>query len=71
MGDIVAVIRSRAGGSDEARRGLCYDKHHVLAVTVTVTIPDQLPCVLRGRFYQEKLPYSPLVERFRRKICPL
>jgi hypothetical protein len=28
--------------------GLCYDKHHVWTVTVTVTIPDKLLCVLRG-----------------------
>src|SRR5919108_6613855 len=30
-------------------RGLCYDKHHVRAVTVAVVIPDKLPCVLKGR----------------------
>ena len=30
--------------------GLCYDKHHIWVVTVAVTIPDKLPCVLRGDF---------------------
>ena len=30
-------------------RGLCYDKHHVRAVTVAVAMPDTLPCVLKGR----------------------
>jgi hypothetical protein len=29
------VIRSQAEGRDEERRGLCYDKHPVWAVTVT------------------------------------
>src|SRR5437870_4521870 len=33
--------------------GLCYDKHHVWAVTVMVTIPHKLPCVLRGGFIRE------------------
>ena len=47
--NIVPVIRSCAGGSDEVRRGLCYDQHHVWKVTVVVTLPDTLPCVLRGR----------------------
>jgi hypothetical protein len=45
----MGVIRSCAGGSDEVRRGLCYDQHHVWKVTVVVTLPDTLPCVLRGR----------------------
>jgi hypothetical protein len=53
--DIVRVIRSRAGGSDEQRRGLCYDQHHVWAVTVTVTIPEKLLCVLRGGFIRKNV----------------
>jgi hypothetical protein len=50
MRDILAVIRSYAGGSDEERRGLYYDQHHVEAVTGTVTLPEKLPCGLRGGF---------------------
>jgi hypothetical protein len=37
-------------GSDEERRGLCYDQHHVEAVTGTVTLPEKLPCGLREGF---------------------
>ncbi len=44
---IAPVIRSYRG-SDEERRRLCYDQHHVWMVTVVVTLPDILPCVLRG-----------------------
>jgi hypothetical protein len=56
---------------DEERRGLCYEQHHVEAGTGTVTLPHKLPCVLRGRSYQEKLLYKSLVEKFSRKICLL
>ena len=35
-------------GSDEEQCGLYYDQHHVWMVTVVVTLPDTLPCVLRG-----------------------
>ena len=42
--DISRLIRSRAGGRDEERRGLCYDQHRVW--TVTVNLPNKLPCVL-------------------------
>jgi hypothetical protein len=45
---IVRLIRSYAGGSNEARCGLCYDQHQVWRVTVVMTLPDTLPCVLRG-----------------------
>jgi hypothetical protein len=45
---IYRVIRSCAGGSDETRRGLCYDQHHVWKVIVVGTLPETLPCVLRG-----------------------
>ena len=38
----------RAGGSDEAQRGLCYDQHRVWMVTVVATVPAILLCVLRG-----------------------
>jgi hypothetical protein len=48
MRDILAVIRSYAGSSDKEQRGLCYDQHQVWMVTVVVTLPDTLPCVLRG-----------------------
>ena len=40
---------SEVESSDEERRGLCYDKPHVWAVTRTVTLPETLPCVLRGK----------------------
>src|SRR5262245_47682938 len=30
--------------------GLCYDKHQVWTVTIAVTIPDILPCVLGGKW---------------------
>jgi hypothetical protein len=33
-----------------------------------VPMPDKTPWALSSDFYQEKLPYKPLVERFRRKI---
>jgi len=46
--NISRLIRSHAEGSDEVRRGLCYDEHHIWRVTVVVTLPDILPCVLRG-----------------------
>jgi hypothetical protein len=55
----------------QKRHGLCYDTHHVWAVTVTVTIPDKLLHVLRGGFIRKKRPYKPLAERFRRKFCLL
>jgi hypothetical protein len=35
-------------GSDEEQCGLYYDQHQVWRVTVVVTLPDTLPCVLRG-----------------------
>jgi hypothetical protein len=47
--------------------GLCYDKRHVWALTVAVTIPHKLLCGLRGGFNQEKFPYKPLVGKFSRK----
>ena len=37
-----------AGGSDEMRRGLCYDEHHIWRVMVVVTRPETRPCVFRG-----------------------
>jgi hypothetical protein len=40
-GDIYPVIRSRAGGSDEARRGLCYDTPHIEAMPFLVGMPDK------------------------------
>jgi hypothetical protein len=46
--NIVGVIRSRVRGRAEERRELCYDQRHVWTVAVVVTIPDTLPCVLRG-----------------------
>jgi hypothetical protein len=30
------------------RRGLCYDQRHIWRVTGVVTLPDILPCLLRG-----------------------
>ena len=45
---ITPVIRS-SRGSDEVWRGLCYDEHHVWMGTVVVTLPETLPCVLRGK----------------------
>src|SRR5262245_56427025 len=48
MGAIACLIRSYRG-SDEARRRLCYDQHHVWMVTVGVTLPETLPCILTGR----------------------
>jgi hypothetical protein len=35
-------------GSDEEQRRLCYDQHQVWMVTVVMTLPETLPCVLRG-----------------------
>ena len=40
--------------------GLCYDKHHGWAVTVTGSIPDKLPCVLRGGFIRKNFRINPL-----------
>jgi hypothetical protein len=37
-----STTRSRPSG------GLCYDQHQVWTVTVAVTLPETLPCVLRG-----------------------
>ena len=37
--NIYGVIRSYAGSSDEARRRLCYDQHHVWLVAAVVTLP--------------------------------
>src|SRR5215470_1535209 len=39
-------------GSDEEQCGLYYDQHQVWRVTVVVTLPDTLPCVLRGKWDQ-------------------
>jgi hypothetical protein len=33
-----------------------------------VAVPDTTPWALSEDFYQEKLPYKPLAERFRRKM---
>src|SRR5215510_7195409 len=67
-----AVIRSY-----ESRRGtraphicmagLCYDRQPIEAMSFVVTIPDKTPYTMSYDFYQEKLPYKPLAERFRRK----
>src|SRR5215467_14512046 len=38
----------RGEGSDEEPRGLYYDQRPVGRVTVVVTLPETLPCVLRG-----------------------
>jgi hypothetical protein len=35
------------GSRDEEQRGLGYDQHQVWMVTVVVTLPNTLPCVLR------------------------
>ena len=40
--------RKSCRGRDEERRGLCYDQHQVWMVTVVVTLPETVPCVLRG-----------------------
>jgi hypothetical protein len=40
---ILAVIRSCAGGSHEARRGLCYDTQHIEAMPLPADIPDKTP----------------------------
>jgi hypothetical protein len=40
--------------------GLCYDKHHVWALTVAVTIPHKLLCVLRGGFIRKNFRINPL-----------
>jgi hypothetical protein len=47
VGDVKGVIRSWGGGSDEVRRGLCYDEHHGWMVTVVVMLPETRPCVVR------------------------
>ena len=39
---------------------LCYDKHHVWAVTVAVTIPHKLPCGLMGGFIRKNFRINPL-----------
>src|SRR2546427_606555 len=44
--------------------GLCYDKHHVRAVTVAVALPDKLPCVLRGGFIRKNFRINPLQRGF-------
>jgi hypothetical protein len=53
IGNIVGVIRSRVRGRDEEQRALCYDKHHVWAVTVIETIPDKSPCALKRDFIRK------------------
>ena len=35
-------------GSDEEQCGLYYNQHQVWMVTIVVTLPETLPCVLRG-----------------------
>jgi hypothetical protein len=44
--------------------GLCYDTPPVEARPFPVAMPDKTPWVLSEDFYQEKLPYKPLAERF-------
>ena len=51
--------------------GLCYDTQPVEAMPFPVPMPDKTPWALSDDFYQEKLPYKPLAERFSRKICLL
>jgi len=57
---ILMCYQKSSRGRDEQRRGLCYDTHHVWAVTVTVTIPDKLLCVLRGGFIRKNFRINPL-----------
>jgi hypothetical protein len=51
--------------------GLCYDTLHGEAMPFPVAMPDKTPWTLSEDFYQEKIPYKPLAERFRRKMCLL
>jgi hypothetical protein len=51
--------------------GLWYDTQPVEAMPFPVAIPDKTPWALSSDFYQEKCPYKPLAERFRRNICLL
>jgi hypothetical protein len=46
--DITSSYPKLVWGRDEARRRLCYDQQHGWMVTVVVTLPDILPCVLRA-----------------------
>jgi len=74
-GNLIRLIRSY-----ESRRGtraphicmagLCYDRQPIEAMSFVVTIPDKTPYTVSYDFYQEKLPYKPLAERFRRKKSP-
>jgi hypothetical protein len=65
MRDIVGVIRS------SPLAGLCYDTPSVAVGLFLAATPDKTPWALSSDFYQEKLLYKPLVERFSRKICLL
>ena len=49
--------------------GLCYDTPPVEALPCPGAIPDNPPRALSEDFSQEKLPYKPLAESFRREIC--
>jgi hypothetical protein len=49
---------------------LCYDTYPVWTGIVAATIPHK-PVSLEGSLYQEKRPYTPLPEKFRRKISLL
>ena len=51
--------------------GLCYDTQPVEARSFLVKIPDKTPWALSQDFYQEKLPYKPLIEHFMRNIFHL
>jgi hypothetical protein len=50
---------------------LCYDTQSVEVVLFPVATPEKTPWALSSDLYQEKLPYKPLAERFRRNICLL
>jgi hypothetical protein len=63
---------SAANGQLRVRMaGLCYDTQPVEAMPFPVAMLDKTPWALSSDFYQEKLPYKPLAERFRRKNCLL
>ena len=60
MGYIYGVIRSRAGGSDEAGRELCYDTQPVEAMPLPVAMPEQTLYTLSSDCAQDTLPEHPL-----------
>ena len=45
---IVAVIRSCAGAATRSSADYTIMSHQVWMVTIVVTLPETLPCVLRG-----------------------